>query len=67
MTGDMAIMLPMLEMSSKGHFRFIKKVLYIYNVENPLNDHRVNAELQRSLDAYIRAKPRYEPLEILFN
>ena len=66
MTWDMAIMFPMIEMASKGHFRFIKEVLYIYNVQNPLMDCRVNAQLQRDLDKEIRSKPPYKPLNTLF-
>jgi len=66
MTGDMACIFPMLEMSSKGHIRRITDILYIYNVSNPINDHKTNADLQRYLDGYIRSLPRYEPLERLF-
>lgn len=66
MTWDMAFMFPMLEMSAKHHYKFIRDVLYIYNVQNPLNDYRVNAELQRELDAYVRNMPRYHALNRLF-
>jgi len=66
MTWDMAFMFPMLEMSAKHHYKFIREVLYIYNVTNPLNDYRVNAELQRELDAYVRNMPRYHALNRLF-
>jgi glycosyltransferase involved in cell wall biosynthesis len=66
MTWDMAFMFPMLEMSANKHFKFIKDVLYIYNVNNPINDHRVNAQLQRDLDEYIRNMPPYQPLDRLF-
>ena len=66
MTWDMAFMFPMLEMSSKDHFKFIRDVTYIYNVQNPLNDYRVNAQLQRDLDVYIRKMPPYPALNQLF-
>jgi glycosyltransferase involved in cell wall biosynthesis len=66
MTWDLAFMMPMLEMASRGHFRFIKDVLYVYRITNPLNDFRVNEPLQRNLDEYIRKKPPYPALEILF-
>lgn len=66
MTWDMAMMFPMIEMASKGHFRFIKDVLYIYNVENPICDYRVNAELQVELDKHIRSLEPYKPLKKLF-
>ncbi len=66
MTWDMAFMFPMLEMSAKKHFHFISDILYIYNVNNPINDHRVNSQLQNDLDKYIRAMPPYAPLDNLF-
>lgn len=59
--GDVATMLPMLEMASKGHFRFLSKILYIYRDNNPLNDFR-NRPLQKSCSDYVRALPPYEPL-----
>ncbi len=64
MTYDMALMLPMMEMASKGHFRFIPDVLYWYNDSNPISDHRVNKSMQRAIDLYIRHElPIYTPLE----
>ena len=66
MTYDMAITFPMLEMASKNHFFFVRNVLYIYNVANPIMDWRINAELQRKLDAHIRSMPTYKPLNRLF-
>lgn len=65
MTGDMAAMIPMIEMAC-DHFRFIDRVLLIYNEANPLNDHKVSQEKQRTIDRIIRARPRYEKLETLF-
>lgn len=66
MTWDMAMMFPMMEMAAFGHFRYIRDILYIYNVDNPICDYRVNAQLQNDLDAYIRALPPYKPLKKLF-
>lgn len=40
--GDLAFMYPMLEMAGKEHYKFLKTINYIYNGENPLNDHKVN-------------------------
>ncbi len=62
MTYDLAIMFPMLEMASKGHFRFITDILYIYNDSNPISDHNKDKQLQRSLDLYIRGLKPYKPL-----
>jgi glycosyltransferase involved in cell wall biosynthesis len=60
MTWDQAMMFPMLEMCEPGEFCHIPEVLYAYNDVNPLNDNRVDAQLQRDCEARIRAMPRYE-------
>jgi glycosyltransferase involved in cell wall biosynthesis len=64
MAWDLAIMLPMLEMASERH-AFVKDILYIYNVINPLSDNRVNKKLQLGLANYIRKKPVYPRLDSL--
>ncbi|MBY0110256.1 MAG: glycosyltransferase family 2 protein [Candidatus Babeliaceae bacterium] len=61
-TWDLAMMLPMIEMAGKHH-KCISKILYIYNIQNPLNDFKLHTELQAKLDRYIRTKKRYKPLE----
>ena len=62
MAWDLAFMLPMLEMS--GHrSHFISDPLYIYNNDNPLNDHKKDNSKQRQLEANIRHKDRYERQE----
>lgn len=66
MTGDMAAMIPMIEMASKGHFMFIDRVLLTYNDLNCLNDHKVSQAMQRSIDQHIRSLPVYAPLDRLF-
>lgn len=58
MTWDLGIMFPMLEMAGQ-HSKFIRDILYIYNMENPINDHKVNVNLQQSLDHLIRTWPKY--------
>ena len=65
MCADMATMLPMIE-QARDHFKFIPKVLYLYNDENPISDHIKDAELQKSIDLYIRSLPVYKPLDTLF-
>ena len=70
-TWDMAFMFPMLEMAAprddhaKNHSLFISDVLYLYRMDNPINDFRVNYDLQKNLDQYIRSKPPYKPIERL--
>lgn len=61
MTGDMALMFPMIEMAGERH-AYIDKVNYVYNMASSINDNKVNAQLQRDIDAYIRALPPYPRL-----
>jgi glycosyltransferase involved in cell wall biosynthesis len=61
MTYDVAVMLPILEMAGH-HSRFISEVLYIYNSANMINDHKVDKNLQYSLDQMIRKRLPYKPL-----
>lgn len=62
MAWDIALMLPILEMSG-SHSRFIPDLLYVYNIDSPINDFKVNASLQAHLDQHIRRMPKYSPLE----
>jgi glycosyltransferase involved in cell wall biosynthesis len=64
--GDMAFMLPMLEMAAPSHIHFMKEILYIYTAANPLSDVRRNMELCRVIEFYLRSRPHYKSLEILF-
>ena len=61
MTGDMAAMMPMIEMA-RDHFKFIPEVLYIYNAINPLSEHRISKQLQRKCDLEIRNRKRYDKI-----
>jgi glycosyltransferase involved in cell wall biosynthesis len=61
MAWDQAMMFPMLEMS--GHrAKFISDVLYIYNAANPINDSKVNRQLQQNLEVLIRTQKKYDRL-----
>lgn len=66
MSGDIAAMMPMIEMAHDGHFKFIPHILLNYNAENPLNDHKISKSLQRDIDREIRSRTRYEKLDSLF-
>lgn len=61
MSWDVAAMLPMIEMA-RDHFTFIPEILYIYNDDNPLSDHRVDQKLQFAINQEIRNKPAYTPI-----
>jgi glycosyltransferase involved in cell wall biosynthesis len=41
---DMALMFPMVEMAGPEHSRFIHKILYVYNMKNPLSNERVRLQ-----------------------
>ncbi|CUI17021.1 putative glycosyl transferase family 2 protein [Candidatus Protochlamydia naegleriophila] len=60
-TSDRAIFYPLLELAGH-HIRHIDRILYIYNVENPLNDHKISRDEQFLEEQYIKAQPSYPPL-----
>jgi glycosyltransferase involved in cell wall biosynthesis len=62
---DTGYMFPMLEMASRGHIHFEKKVQYIYHVNSPINDFRLRLPLMDEVSAYIRGLPRYKALKKL--
>ena len=59
---DLAIYYPMMEMAGK-HYYYISKVIYIRNVETPLNDFKANKEVQLLGSKLIREKEPYDRLE----
>jgi len=62
-TGDLAIMFPMLEMSGFKS-KYITDILYVYNRKNPLSDSN-NRELQCKVETEIRSKSSYEKIKNL--
>lgn len=62
---DVAIMFPMVEMAL-GHSRFVSEVLYVYNSEQPLNDHAVRLAAQLEADKYFRSLKPYKPVSSRF-
>ena len=58
MAYDQAIMLPLLEMSSKRSY-FIEDILYVYNKENPLNVDKIKAQQQYNIAQEERDKKSY--------
>ena len=57
--GDMAFMIPMLEMSGRKS-RYIKEIMYIYNVADLNRDGNINEKRQVELANYIRSKSKYK-------
>jgi len=62
MAGDLAFMFPMAEMCG-GRFKYLDEVFYVYNHENPLQEHRLDEPLQLEIDAFIRRKTPYRRLK----
>jgi hypothetical protein len=61
MTWDLSFMFPMLEMCG-DRFMYIPDILYIYNTTNPINDFKVDKQLQLKLEFFIRRKNKYQKL-----
>lgn len=61
-TGDMAFMIPMLEMAG-SRSAFISDTMYVYNMANESADSYLNRERQLQLEKYIRSKPKYKYLD----
>lgn len=59
---DNAITFPMVEMAGNKRCKFISEILYLYNIENPLNDHKVDVSLQINSAYEIRQKPCYQEI-----
>lgn len=62
MTYDVAMMVPMHEMAH-GRFKYVSDIIYIHNLDTPLNDHKVDSQLQGNLEVLVRQKMQaYQPL-----
>jgi hypothetical protein len=62
MSGDLAIMFPMLEMSGRKS-KYIDDPMYVYNLTNPINDHKVNHNNQINLENEIRNRKSYDEIK----
>ena len=60
--GDLAFGFPMLEMCGASHYKFMKEINYIYNDENPINEHKVGINEVNIIVNKIRSKKAYKPL-----
>ena len=58
-TGDLSFMYPMLEMSGIEHYKFMSEINYIYNEQNPLNDHKINMNKVNYYNNYVKNKNKY--------
>ena len=55
-------MYPMLEMSGEEHYVFMPEVNYVYNGENPLNEHKLDMSMVVTQAELIRIKKPYKKL-----
>lgn len=62
MSTDKAMFTPMIEMAA-GRFKFIDRILCVYNFQNPRNCCRVDGTLQASLAQVVRTMKPYQKLE----
>lgn len=60
--GDLAFMYPMIEMAGEEHYRFMPEINYVYNEENPINDHKVNMGSVSRIVNILRNKEKYSKL-----
>jgi glycosyltransferase involved in cell wall biosynthesis len=60
--GDLAFMFPMVEMSGIDHYRFMYDINYVYNDENPLNDHKLHLWRVQHVNNIIRNYKPYNKL-----
>ncbi len=56
---DLALMFPMLEMAGNRQ-EFVKDILYLYNDQNPISDHKIRRKEQILAAKEIRKKKRYK-------
>ncbi len=65
-SADQATMFPMLEMARERH-KYISRVMYVYNRESPLNEHKVAKPRQEAIAKEIKRRPSCERLDSLFS
>lgn len=58
---DKATLFPMFEMAAHK-IQFVSDTLYIYNIENPLNDYIINQSEYARVNEILKKRPRYHPL-----
>ena len=61
-SGDLCFMYPMLEMAGNEHYTFMPEINYVYNGENPLNEHKLDMHMVNNHAYLIRNKKRYNKL-----
>lgn len=62
MAQDLALFYPVLEMSATRS-RYVSDLVYIYNVDTPMNDYKIDFKTQQRLDKEIKSKQPYQPIK----
>ena len=62
---DVAMMFPLIEMAGINRIRHVPELIYEYNDTNPHNDHKVNGEEQKAVEAWLRKKDQKKRLVTL--
>lgn len=60
--GDVALMFPLVEMAGE-HIHFIKNVLYVRNVQTPINDFKCHLNEQLNITQYLQTQKPYPRLQ----
>lgn len=55
---DMAIMFPIIEMAGVERVKYIPEEIYLYNDQNPRNDHKIRGEEQKRVEKWLRSQPK---------
>lgn len=62
-SGDVAYMLPMLEMAG-SRIAMMEDILYVYNRENPISHHKIYLEKEKSIELFLRKQKKYKKLPL---
>src|SRR3990167_6276676 len=65
MASDVAFIIPICEMAGINKIYFNKRINYIHNRQNPINDHKVDNKFQFKINNYIRGKKPYQKVILL--
>jgi glycosyltransferase involved in cell wall biosynthesis len=61
--GDVVCFSPMLELAGEDRIKYVNDINYVYNIETPLNDYKLNLKLQEHITQEIRKLSQYKRLE----
>jgi glycosyltransferase involved in cell wall biosynthesis len=59
---DVAMMFPLLEIVGYDKTHFIDKLLYVYNIHNPISEHAINQTSQTKAHMDVNKKPKFKQI-----